>query len=234
MKKVAFLVIFLAALFCISTASALTITYQTASTAKDSAGDAVSAEAIFTTSQNTLTITLVNLLVDQKDVGQNISDLYFTLGSSATSASSWTSSGNLINVAGDGTTTSVGTDSTGWLLSYSSSAGFHLDGLNGAANTPSYTILGAPGAGGVYDNANNSITGNGPHNPFLYESATFTLTIAGITADTTITGATFSFGTTSGDDVPGIPHTSVPDGGATALLLGAALTGLSIIKRRIK
>lgn len=222
------------AVICAFNVSALTVTYQTASGATESGGNAVAASAVFTTSANTLSITLNNLIVDQTTVAQNISDIYFTLNNQATSGSISSSGGSLINVLGNGTTTSGGTaSSTGWVLSYSSGTGFHLNGL-GAANSPAYTIIGAPGTGGVYDNANSSIAGNGPHNPFLDQSATFTLSILGLTTDTTVTSATFSFGTTTGDDVPGTPHRSVPDGGATALLLGAALMGLGMVKRRVR
>lgn len=214
-----------------------TITYQTSSGATEASdGNAVDAQAIFTTSLNTLTITLNNLEVDQRTVGQNISDLFFTLGSSATSGSITSSGGNLINVNSGGTTSSAGTaSSTGWVLSYSSSTGFHLNGLGTAANTPAYTILGLPGTGGIYDNANSSIAGNGPHNPFLDGSASFTLSILGITADTTVTSAIFSFGTTSGDNVTGnrVPNVSVPDGGATAALLGAAIFSMNLFRRKL-
>ena len=40
-----------------------------------------------------------------------------------------------------------------------------------------------------------SVDGNGPHDPFVTGSATFLLLIPGVTADTTVTGATFRFGT---------------------------------------
>ena len=234
MKKITFLATVLVTMLLASAASAITINYQTAAGATESGGNAVNASATFTTSANTLTISLANLLVNPTTVAQNISDLYFTLGSTATSGSISSSGGNLITVLGDGTTTSSGVaSSTGWILSYAAATGFHLDALNGAVNTPAYTILGAPGAGGIYSNAGGSIAGNGPHNPFLNQSATFTLFIAGITADTTVTSATFSFGTTSGDNVPGIPHTNVPDNGSTVMLLGASLVGIGLFRRTL-
>jgi hypothetical protein len=49
-----------------------------------------------------------------------------------------------------------------------------------------------------------NLTGATPHNPFLNESATFTVTGAGITDATTVTSATFSFGTTPGIAVGGV------------------------------
>jgi hypothetical protein len=87
----------------------------------------------------------------------------------------------------------------------------------------------------VYSNANGSIAGNNPHNPFINQTATWTLNITGITANTIVTAATFSFGTTAGNNVPGVPSVpSVPDGGTAGMLLGAALAGLGMLRRYLK
>jgi hypothetical protein len=73
-----------------------------------------------------------------------------------------------------------------------------LDDLVGPGHAgPAHLIIGPPGAG-TYASSNGSIHGNGPHNPFLNQTATFTITGSGITADTTITSAKFAFGTTDG------------------------------------
>ena len=48
--------------------------------------------------------------------------------------------------------------------------------------------------GTTYSNANASIT-NGMFSPFVDGPLAFTLALSGVTANTTITGATFSFGT---------------------------------------
>src|SRR5947207_13309128 len=66
-----------------STALAGSFTFTTGAGSTDSAGDPVSAQAGFVTGNGTLSITLSNLLVNQKDVGQNISELCFTLNNSA-------------------------------------------------------------------------------------------------------------------------------------------------------
>jgi hypothetical protein len=223
MKTPKFLLVLACLALACTPAFAGSYTFVTASGSTNGVGNPVSAQAAFTTGANTLTISLSNLIVNQNDVGQNVSDLFFTLGSNATSGSVTTDGpDNLVFVAAGGTTTSGGTAASGWALTFSAGT-FHLNGLAGSVNVPAYTILGAPGPGGVYTNANSSIAGNSPHNPFINQNATWTLTIAGLTADTVVTGATFSFGTAAGDNVPGQPRTPVPDSGMTLILLGVAL-----------
>jgi hypothetical protein len=228
-----FLALLAALLFCSSAAFANTYTFATPTGSTDTALDPVSATATFTTGAGTLSITLNNTLANQKDAGQLLSDLFFTL-SSGTTASITNSSGVERTIASNGTFTDGASVSTGWVLT--SAAGvYHLDGLNGAANVPAHEIVGGPDGSNVYSAANSSIAGNGPHNPFLAGNVTFNLAITGVTAATSVNSATFSFGTTSGDNVPGSPRVpSVPDGGATLMLLGAGLAGLGTMRRFMK
>ena len=234
MKRLKALICLALAVGFSSTALAGSFTFTTGAGSTDSAGDPVSAQAVFVTGNGTLSITLSNLLVNQKDVGQNISDLFFTLNNSALTSGTIGTDGPdaLVNVASNGTASSAGTGPSGWLLFFGSGK-FLLNGLGGATFVPSHTILGAPGPGGVYSNANGSIAGNNPHNPFINQTATWTLNITGITANTIVTAAIFSFGTTAGNNVPGVPP-SVPDGGTAGMLLGASLAGLGLLRRYLK
>jgi hypothetical protein len=94
---------------------------------------------------------------------------------------------------------------------------------------PEHVLLGPPDGSDVYSAATGSIAGNGPHNPFLNGTATFLLTVPGLTADTTVTGATFSFGTTEGSNVVGVPEgggsvpAEIPEPGTWLLLSSGGL-----------
>jgi hypothetical protein len=102
----------------------------------------------------------------------------------------------------------------------------HLTVL-GTAISPKHTIIGAPDASNLYSSANGSITG-GSHNPFLAGPVSFSLTVAGVTASTVITNAIFSFNTTAGTEVPGIPGIPEP---LTLSLTGAGLLSLALARR---
>ena len=56
----------------------------------------------------------------------------------------------------------------------------------------------------------------------------------GLTSADTVTSATFSFGTKAGVNVTGVPSSVLlPDGGTTIVLLGMALSGLGMVRRRL-
>jgi hypothetical protein len=206
-------------------AHAGSITYVASGTNINNSGLPFDVEAVFTTSAGSLDITLTNLQANPTSVIQNLSDLSFTVsGNSLTGASLTSSSAQEITVNANGTFTLGATVATGWVPNFSASSGI-LDVLNGAGHAgPAHTIIGPPGGGGTYSNANNSIAGNAPHNPFLNQTATFTISAPSITSATTVTSATFSFGTESGVNVAGHVGQAVPE--PSSLVLG--LTGLGL------
>jgi hypothetical protein len=214
-----------------ATSQAATVTYTTLAGGTQE-GQPVSAAATFTTGAGTVQISLTNLLANPTGVIQNISDLLFTLSTGQDSGTLTSSSGTSIMIDDNGVVTgSTAVSSTDWTLTTQGSS-LYLDVL-GPPDGPAQTIIGQPGPGGVYTNANGSIAGNGPHNPFLQGTVHFTLAVAGVTAATTVTGATFSFGTAAGNDTPGIQ--AVPEPSTLALvasaLVPASLAGLRRLRR---
>jgi hypothetical protein len=185
----------------VSVAHASTATFVTP-TGSSTGGGPVDASATFTTGPGLMSVVLQNLQANPTDVAQLLSDLDFTLSTGATTGSGLLSLTTPISVAGDGTTTLGTPGSSGWVLNNNVSGGLQLDVLGTSAG-PSMLIIGPPGAGGVYSNANGSIAGNGPHNPFSNQMVQFSIDVAGLTAAATVTSATFSFGTTAGVNVAG-------------------------------
>jgi hypothetical protein len=210
---------------CAVAAHANTSAYQVA-------GEAI---AVVTTGPNSISITLTDLYVNPLDIGQNLSAFYFTTSVTPTSDSISTSSASAINIATGGAYTSAGTVAPGWALTLVSAV-TKLDDLGpGATSTPAHTIVGAPDGSNVYSNANSSIAHTGdPHDPFLQETATWTLTETGITSATTLSNVFFQFGTTDmTNDVPGtLVATPEPATVGMFLVAGVSLILLGRSRRR--
>ena len=102
----------------------------------------------------------------------------------------------------------------------------------GSGTGPAHTILGSPNEFGLYASANGSIRNNGPHNPFLANSATFDLTVSGMTEESVIGTGTFFFNTSNGNSVGGqrISTVMVPEPGVVGTL---ALAGAALLRRRL-
>jgi hypothetical protein len=183
-------------------------------------------EALVTTGSGTINITLTDLYVNPDGVAENMSGIIFTLNNTPTSASIATGAGTEITVNGSGNSGYVlgSSVATGWGIALNG-ATTALDALGGtAANPPTHTIIGPSGAGSLgYSNAGGSIAGNSAHNPFLDQTATFTLNEAGVTSSSTVKSTIFQFGTTDGQgQQPGSPVV-MPEPSTLALLSCAAV-----------
>lgn len=213
-------------------------------TGTNSSSEALAATAAFTTSDGHIQVTLMNDLgaSDLRSAGQAVSNISFTL-SNATTAT--TLAGTAVGQFGDVSGTSGSSPSKGITLTYVSSDGSLTSptrwitspnsGISDAGKTvtletigggkPTEMILPTLANGGTYTNGNNGVQ---QFNPYVIGPAMFDLDLAGVTANTRITSATFSFGTGPDSFINVIPEPS----SKVMVLIGAGSLGVVAFRRR--
>jgi hypothetical protein len=186
-------------------------------------GQPVSAKVTFTTSANQVGIVLQNLQPDPASVVQCLSGLQFTLGSGQTTGTLTASSGMERSIDSTGAFTDGSLAPLGWDLSTVGSS-LKLN-LLGTPTAPMHTIIGPPDGANIYASGNGSIR-SGAHSPFIGLSASFTLNVPGVTAQSTISSAIFQFNTAGNNNVTGTPEPG------TLALAGLAACGAMVRRKR--
>ena len=214
-------------------------------TASGSGSDGpLAALAQFTTSAGHIQVVLTNTLAPSQIIsaGQALSDISFTLSNTPGTPGVLTAAGQLGNVNVPG----------GGVVTYTSGSPVRFIGqgppppggtgtftVNNATNTilmealgggqPSQMILPFVANGGTYPNANSSVDN---FNPSTIGAGTFELnflTGSGITAATTVTAATFSFGT-GPDTFITVPAPLIGHGLLALLAIGGVLLGNKLLE----
>ena len=144
----------------------------------DSGGNPVSATATLSLSsvgsQEVLTIILENLTPNQTSDGENITGVELNINSSQiTGAALASASADLVEVPNKTSITNLGTGSLSHWTATTSLSELTLTTIGGGA--PAQAIIGAPGSGNDYSNANGSLTG-GTKQPYANQRPRLLLT----------------------------------------------------------
>src|SRR5262245_58161295 len=167
----------------------------------------VSASASVVTGDGTVTVTLENTLSADiiRSAGQALSDFSFTLSSAPGTLGAVSASGQLGDIDGTGNLTLVAGSPDRWLGGPGGQGG--PGGFDITGNTVTLEVIGGgqPSemlfpSGASFPNVNAGVQN---FNPYGIGPATFTLELSGVTAETTVTAAVFSFGTGPDLFVPG-------------------------------
>ena len=212
-----------AALMASARAEATAITYAASANTVDGT---LSATAAFTTGAGFVQIVLTNTLAASAFVSpaQALSGISFTLSNNAGAVGALTASGQLGTFAQGTAVTYVAGSPTRWLGVGGGDfsvigATVTLEAIGGGV--PNQMIAPFVANGGNYPNDDSGVDN---FVPYVIGPATFILNLSGVTASTTITAATFSFGVGPDHFVSGVVAQPVPEP-ASLSLFGVAMLG---------
>jgi MYXO-CTERM domain-containing protein len=239
-------------------------TYTTQAGSTDAAGESIDATAVFTLNNGSITVTLTNLQANPKSDAQLVTGIAFSVtGVSGTGSLTTSNTGLITTISHTGSYTSGTTDGLArWKASHSGTAvTLNLFGSGQpdhmiidpdsqgnldpsklnlfGSGQPDHMIIGPdsqgnldPSKGGHYSNANPSIYNK---NPSVLGSATFTISIAGVTTTSLLSNVVFQLGTTQGSDTfNGQLVTPEPSSLAIAGLGALGLFAFGLRRRRVK
>jgi hypothetical protein len=235
----------MASVVFIAPAASANIIYTTPVGATDAAGEPISLSADFTINNGSVDIILTNLEGNLTSAGQLLTGISFNLSGATGSGALTTVNSGLIStiLQGGGYGAGVADALTRWKASEGATITLSLF----SGGPPTRGIIGPdslgncnnPGAGGLYSNANASII---THNPNVLCTASFDITIPGVTTSSIINNVVFLFGTGPAT-VAGVPPGNCPSCGVnnfpvpepiTLSLFGAGLVGAAALRRRRK
>ena len=198
-------------------------------------GGVTSATADFTVGSGTLTVVLTDTAtVAPSSRADLLSDLSFSISGGSASNASVTGTGNLTTCTSSGCGPGVGSASA-WEFGTNSGVGTGSFLLTGLSGHPKTLILGSVNPVCSGNGTSGGLCGLPDARNYFQNSATFTLTIPGISPTSTISNVAFSFGTGPETVLAGTPplQTAVPIP-AAAWLFGSGLMGLVAVARRRK